>query len=91
MKNQLRGHPIEWRDGHWVYCDTGDPTVQTWRERPCGHCGRHNTPEGHDGCLGALPGVVNACCGHGEAGAAYVAFARGPCLRGRDALRFFAG
>jgi len=23
------------------------------------------TPEGHDACLGKLPGVGAACCGHG--------------------------
>ena len=23
------------------------------------------TPEGHDACLGAIPGAAAACCGHG--------------------------
>lgn len=35
---------------------------------PCAHCGRAPTPEGHDACLGALPGVTAACCGHGVVG-----------------------
>lgn len=41
----------------------------------CGHCGLDATPEGHDGCLGTLPGdVMNACCGHGNNDSAYIQF-----------------
>jgi len=40
----------------------------------CGHCGLKRTPEGHDGCIGTLPNVMNACCGHGETEMAYVQF-----------------
>lgn len=40
----------------------------------CGHCGIKRTPEGHDGCIGTLPNVMNACCGHGETRHAYVQF-----------------
>ena len=40
----------------------------------CLHCKKHNTPEGHDGCIGTLIGVMNACCGHGETSSAYVQF-----------------
>lgn len=33
----------------------------------CKHCLTQATIEGHDGCLlGSLPGVMNACCGHGD-------------------------
>lgn len=32
---------------------------------PCKTCGCVPTIEGHDGCLGRLPGVAFACCGHG--------------------------
>ena len=85
--DSLRGHRIEWRCGQWVYCDTGEPTVETWADRPCGHCGRHNTPDGHDGCLGHIPGVVNACCGHGNVDEAYVSYAIGYCLRGEKAAK----
>ncbi len=31
----------------------------------CGRCGCKPTLEGHDACLGTLPGVKFACCGHG--------------------------
>ena len=40
----------------------------------CDHCGLKRTKEGHDGCIGTLDGVANACCGHGEINAAYVQF-----------------
>lgn len=78
----LRGHPIEYRADRWVYCDTGEPTAETWQTRPCGHCGRHNTLEGHDACLGTLPGVINACCGHGDREAAYIQFEGGARIAG---------
>ena len=38
----------------------------------CGHCNLKRTSEGHDGCIGTLPNVMNACCGHGEDSVAYV-------------------
>jgi len=40
----------------------------------CGHCNLKRTTEGHDGCIGTLPNVMNACCGHGEIKAAYIQF-----------------
>lgn len=69
----------------WRYEDNGEPVPETWRGRGCGHCGLQDTPEGHDGCLGTLPGVMNACCGHGDPEVAYVQFSPGDCLRGREA------
>lgn len=86
MTNTLRGHPIYYDGETWRFTDTGEPTVETWLERPCGHCGLPDTPEGHDGCLGTLPGVLNACCGHGDVDAAYVQVENGPTRRGREAL-----
>lgn len=32
--------------------------------RECGHCGE-TCGDGPDPCLGYLPGVISACCGHG--------------------------
>lgn len=47
----------------------------------CKRCGLPPTAEGHDPCLGALPGVSNACCGHGwQRG--YIAFTNGVVIRG---------
>ena len=40
----------------------------------CNYCGLPNTKEGHDGCIGTLKNVMNACCGHGHTRAAYVQF-----------------
>lgn len=72
--NLLRGHGIEQINGVFVYSDTKEPTAENYKARPCGHCGRHNTPEGHDACIGALDNVKNACCGHGVVEEAYVQF-----------------
>lgn len=46
-------------------------------DQRCGFCGLAKTPEGHDGCLGTLPGVMNACCGHGRPHEAYIQFEDG--------------
>ncbi len=43
-------------------------------DNPCGHCGMEKTIEGHDGCIGTLENVMNACCGHGETNLAYIQF-----------------
>lgn len=78
----FRGYPIRWDDEGWRYVDTGELIYGTWESRPCGHCLRYPTPEGHDPCLGTLPGVRNACCGHGDAAQSYVQFDNGAELRG---------
>lgn len=85
--NHLRGHAIEWDGERWVYVDTGEPTTAGWTVRPCGHCGLPNTPEGHDGCLGTLPGVMNACCGHGDEGSVYIQWPGGSTTDGKEAVR----
>lgn len=40
----------------------------------CKHCDFAPNKDGHDACLGELPGVMNACCGHGDECDAYVQF-----------------
>ena len=41
----------------------------------CIKCKKGPTPEGHDGCLGTLPGpIMNACCGHGRDEIAYIQY-----------------
>lgn len=79
---KLRGHEIEEINGKFFYIDNGQPTAETWKERPCGHCGKHNTDKGHDACLGELPGVSNACCGHGDRDNSYIQFENGIIVRG---------
>ena len=89
MDDYLRGHKIECVNGRWFFSDTGEPTIDTWENRPCGHCGRENTIEGHDGCLGTLKGVMNACCGHGQEKEAYVQFRNGEIIDGIKAIEYF--
>ena len=84
-QHKLRGHPIRKdSEGDWVFQDNGEPTISTWRKRPCGHCGKHGTQDDDfaDPCLGKLPGVVNACCGHGSSADAYICFENGSVVRG---------
>jgi len=83
-----RGHAICYHhdQGVWIYADSGQP-VKEWKDRPCGDCGLSNTPEGHDGCLGTLPGVMNACCGHGDKSDAYIQYPSGEIISGPEAAR----
>lgn len=72
------GHKIYYEDNVWRYIDT-DESITV--KRPCVKCGKYVTPEGHDACIANLPGVVNACCGHGvEKG--YIHFKDGRVIRG---------
>ena len=86
-KSTHRGHEIANFGNGWYYADTGEPVAST--PKPCGHCGKGDAPEGHDACLGTLPGVMNACCGHGDIKEAYVQFPDASCIRGEEAIKFF--
>lgn len=79
MDESWRGHKVYLANRKVLYCDTHTPVVET---RPCGYCLQENTPEGHDGCIGELMGVMNACCGHGEIKSAYVQYTDGYTVRG---------
>lgn len=57
-----RGHRVQWNGEAWVYSDTGEIDDH---KRPCVQCHQPPTVEGYDACLGYLPGVGSACCGHG--------------------------
>src|SRR5262245_22137717 len=52
-----------------------------WITERCERCGRPPTRKEHDPCLANLPGVVNACCGHGLT-FAYATLSNGFCLTG---------
>lgn len=80
------GHDIECQNKVWVFKDTGLSVEKHHKSLSCGHCGKFRTTEEHDGCLGVLPGVMNACCGHGEIKDAYVQFLDGFCIRNESAL-----
>ena len=81
-----RGNPIYFDSeiGEWRYEQDGALVKEI--DKPCGLCGRDRTPEGHDPCLGTLPGVVNACCGHGNPEEAYVQFENGIEIRGFNTI-----
>ena len=89
VKSHHRGHGIEIINNEWHYSDTKTLTVinGVYQERPCGYCGKNNTEEDHDGCLGVLPGIMNACCGHGVDREAYVQFLDGFVINGEDAVK----
>lgn len=84
--SHLRGHPIIFVNGEWLYKDNRQPTVTTFRDRSCGYCGKAKTADGHDGCLSTLPGLMNACCGHGQINNAYVQFLDGSIIAKESAV-----
>ncbi len=61
-----------------------DPAKQ---KVPCVKCGKLPTKEGHDACLGTLPGVTDACCGHGVT-ESYIIFENGMIIRGSLVTEF---
>ena len=86
-KSKLRGHYVTYMSGEWLYEDTMTPTVGV--ERACGACGLDNIIDGHeayDGCIGRLPNAMNACCGHGLTGGAYIQYWDDNCIKGEKAL-----
>lgn len=65
-----RGHKIHTENGKdWVYSDTKEPFIDN---RPCKKCGLSVNEKDPDPCLGMLPDVTFACCGHGVEGQDYV-------------------
>lgn len=69
------------KDGVTRYCD--DLSVLDRNNlRPCVKCGGDpNKTDGHDPCIAGLPGVRNACCGHGI-DEAYIEFDDGRVAHG---------
>lgn len=92
MKINTKYGELQEVNGQWV---KSEPTICTrpsdyWlSHKTCRECGLGPTKEGHDGCLGALPNLMNACCGHEKDDyyEPYVQFWDGSCLRGKEALR----
>ncbi len=57
--------------------------------RLCGVCGHERGLSVPDVCIGKLPGVGAACCGHGNPEDAYVSIAMGEhhvVIKGQDAI-----
>lgn len=88
MSSYRFGHEIYLTDNEdsdgvrrdWRYADDDSP-VDYNTPRTCKKCNMYPTKEGHDPCIANLPGVLNACCGHGVK-KAYIAFEDGRVVRG---------
>jgi len=61
VKSLLNGNTIIYNNDKWVYED-GTSIKET---HPCPKCNKLPTPEGYDACIGYIPDVKYACCGHG--------------------------
>lgn len=85
QRSYFRGHPIIFINNKWVFEDNyellpgygGNP-----KPRACKKCGSKHEMHESDSCLGDLPGVDNACCGHGVREQAYIRFTNGTIVRG---------
>ena len=56
------GYQIEYLNNQWVYSDTKESIIDNIR--PCKYCGHYPIIHRYDYCLGKLPNVTSACCGH---------------------------
>ena len=85
VRSFFRGHPTVCIGGEWLYEDTQTPAGFCGEIRPCKRCGKvfdGSNAGKADPCLGELPGVDNACCGHGEKSQAYIRFTNGVIIHG---------
>ena len=83
--SKYRGNAIVFLKNEWHFEETGKSVPETHSTMKCGHCQRKYSKEGHDGCLGTLIGLMNACCGHGDIKETYVQFWDGEVVDGEDA------
>lgn len=71
-----------WVGSRWVYADNRTDALSYSGEiRPCKKCGAVFPLDEVDPCLGVLPGVDAACCGHGVRSESYVCFENGTVLK----------
>lgn len=85
VRSHFRGYPIIRVNGKWVYRDTGEMAGFDGTIRPCKKCGKTfggSDMGDPDPCLGNLPGVDNACCGHGVREDSYIRFTNGLVVKG---------
>ena len=66
----------------WYYTDTGEKIKEN-DKLTCPACSQSARNDEPDPCLGYLPGVDNACCGHGIRELAYISFENGIVIRGQ--------
>lgn len=81
--NRCRGHQFHFsgifKNGmpEAVFSDNGELLNQP---RSCKKCGRNSVEKEYDACLGKIPGVKAACCGHGYDDG-YILWNDGVCCR----------
>jgi hypothetical protein len=63
-------------------CVNYDSLVELINQLPCQACGMKRNYDEPDPCIGYLPGVINACCGHGFRDG-YVQFSTETVISGR--------
>jgi hypothetical protein len=86
-KSTYRGWPIYWNGHAWLYSDNDGVMPDCGGEnRPCKKCGQVCNGQQPDPCLGTLPGVKGACCGHGDKENAYILFENGVLINGFDKI-----
>ena len=81
MEGYDKGHKIIYINDNWVYADNEEKS-NNFNPRPCIRCGEGGEI---DHCLGRLPGITAACCGHGT-GSGYLAFENGTVIRFGDII-----
>jgi hypothetical protein len=77
----LRGRNYAFCEECEIFIDKESCEEINRSEMKCAECNLLPTKDGHDPCIADLPGVIFACCGHGNLGQAYVAFADGRTIR----------
>jgi len=63
-RTEINGNEITSKDGEKFFYSSDNQPVDWYNIRKCPVCGKKQTKEGHDACLGTLKGVRFACCGH---------------------------
>lgn len=63
VTSNIRGNIIYYINNKWYYED--GINIEDDPNRPCIRCGKPPTKEGYGACLGFVPGLKSACCGHG--------------------------
>jgi hypothetical protein len=78
------GYSTKLRQTKWYFWENGQPCGDIDKLR-CAKCGKGETQEGYDACLGKLiNGVEFACCGHGITELRYVKLFDGTSIEGFD-------
>jgi len=83
ITSYTNGNKIVFKNNQWIYEDIKDSMFNN--VKPCKQCNKKPAIEGYDNCLGKLPLVTNACCGHGLNKNAYVQFGK-IFIRGKQAI-----